>query len=63
MFAWGTGIRQYDQWVMKLSDLRLDLPDPDMVILCHKNGPRKPPKRIRVQLFGGGLYSATARSS
>lgn len=50
MFAWGTGIRQFDQWAMKLEDLRLEREDPDMIIWCHKLQ-----RKIRVPLFGIAL--------
>lgn len=50
MFAWGTGIRQFDQWAMKLSDLRLKQENPDVYFWCHKLG-----KRMRVPLFGVAL--------
>ena len=52
MFSWGTGIRQFDQWTMRLTDLRLEAADPDMIIWCHKLE-----KRVRVQLFGVALYA------
>ena len=53
-FAWGTGIRQFDQWALKLTDLRLDRTDPDMVFWCHKLE-----KRVRVPLFGPALDAIT----
>ena len=58
MFAYGSGLRQNDQWVMKIADLRLDLDAPDMMPLVHKRGPRKPPERMRIDLFGVALYAA-----
>jgi site-specific recombinase XerD len=50
MFAWGTGIRQFDQWTMKLVDLRLDQDNPDVYFWCHKRQ-----KMTRVPLFGVAL--------
>jgi site-specific recombinase XerD len=50
MFAWGTGIRQFDQWTLKLADLRLERPQPDMYFYCHKLE-----RRIRVPIFGVAL--------
>ena len=51
MFAWGTGVRQFDQWTLKLSDIRnLDGENPDIYFWCHKLQ-----KRCRVPLFGVAL--------
>ncbi len=50
MFAWGTGMRQFDQWTLKLADLRLDRPKPDMYFWCHKLQ-----RKIRVHIFGVAL--------
>lgn len=50
MFAWGTGIRQFDQWAMKIADLRLDKRDPDVYFWCHKRQ-----MKMRAPLFGVAL--------
>ena len=52
MFAWGTGVRQFDQWTMKLSDLRMKKADPDMYFWCHKLQ-----RKVRVPLFGVALQA------
>lgn len=50
MFAWGTGLRQYDQWTLKLTDLRLKGADPDVYFWCHKRQ-----MMMRAPLFGVAL--------
>lgn len=51
MFAWGTGMRQFDQWTLKLSDVRnLDGDAPDVYFWCHKLH-----RRTRIPLFGAAL--------
>jgi len=50
-FAWGTGMRQFDQWCMKLADLYdVESADPYVYFYCHK-------KRgmVKVPLFGIAL--------
>jgi integrase len=51
MFAWGTAVRQFDQWCMKLTDVRgLDTDAPDIYFWCHKKK-----AKVSVPLLGIAL--------
>jgi site-specific recombinase XerD len=50
MFSYGTGLRQYDQWTLKLTDLRLGKRNPDIYFFCHKRE-----MMMRAPLFGVAL--------
>lgn len=59
MFAWGTGLRQGEQWNLKLSDLHVDVPKPYVFVRVGSKGRRpKSGKTRRVKLFGDALYAA-----
>jgi site-specific recombinase XerD len=54
MFAWGTGLRQYDQWSLKLADVRgLGTTDPHLYYYNHKKR-----EMVRTPLFGVALRVA-----
>lgn len=59
IFAAGTGLRQGEQWNLRLSDLHLEGPDPYVMVRFGSDGRTPKSKKARtVALFGMGLEAA-----
>lgn len=58
-FAWGTGLRQGEQWHLKIGDVHVDGPNPYVFVRVGSKGKRpKSGKTRRVALFGDALAAA-----
>ena len=60
-FAIGTGLRQGEQWALRLADVHLDDAEPHVIVrFGGKNRPTKTGETRRVELFGLALECARA---